>query len=371
METIAKQFMQYYEEEKRARQLLEEVCNELAKKIGEDKAELEMLKSKTLRIREEVEEERNMLQLAEIWREERVQMKLVDAKLALEHKYSQINKLVEELENFLMSNAATLDVMALRKAELIIRAVKLLNIQDSDKFEYVAPASNSIFSIFEELRQGVDAREMEVEPLTNYSPIYDASNHHIVSPEVNDFDNDHVLKHLNGFIDCNNGLKKDSRSWECARHSEDQGSRCSVGGRDPSINSGGQGKVASKSTIMYNGNGGQHSPNTDASDECSASGEQPRQKACSVSKLKLDEGNGVPNGTVSNARAMRKLVDGGCNQGDLTEQFVLPDLGNPHITRGMKGCTEWPGVTRKINVKDKHLKAMMENQKTHLRKVLK
>lgn len=370
-ESSAKQFMQYYEEEKRARQLLEEVCNELAKKIGEDKAELEMLKIKTMRIREEVEEERNMLQLAEIWREERVQMKLVDAKLALEHKYSQINELVEELENFLMSNPATLDVMALRKAELIIRAVKLLNIQDSDEFEYVAPASDSIFSIFEELRQGVDAREMEVEPLMNYSPIYDASNHHIVSPEVNDFDNNHVLKHLNGFIDCNNGLKKDSRSWECARHSEDQGSRCSVGGRDPSINSGGQGKVASKSTIMHHGNGGQHSPNTDASDECSVSGEQPRQKACSVSKLKLDEGNGVPNGTVSNARAMRKLVDGGCNQGDLTEQFVLPDLGNPHITRGMKGCTEWPGVTRKINMKDKHLKAMMENQKTHLRKVLK
>lgn len=368
----SKQFMQDYEEQKRARQLLEEVCNELAKKIGEDKAELEMLKSKTMRICEEVEEEKNMLQLAEIWREERVQMKLVDAKLTLEHKYSQIDKLVGELEAFLRSNAATLDVMALRKAELIRQAVKLVNIQDSDEFEYVPPASDSIFSIFEELQRGVDAREMEVEPLMNYSPIYDASNHHIVSPEVNDFDYNHVLKHLNGFIDCNDGLKKVSRSWECAKHSEDQGSRCSVGGSDRSLNSVRQGKVASKSIIMYKGNGGQHSPNAYIGDECSVSGAKPGQKACSISHLRSDEGNGrIPNGAVSNARAMRKLVDDGCNQGDSTEQFVSPDLGNPHIIRGMKGFIEWPGVTRKTNVKDKHLKALMENQKTHLRKVLK
>ncbi|KAK8590205.1 hypothetical protein V6N13_088979 [Hibiscus sabdariffa] len=48
------QYMQNYEKERKARELIEEVCDELAKEIGEDKVE--------------------------IWREERVQMKLIDAK---------------------------------------------------------------------------------------------------------------------------------------------------------------------------------------------------------------------------------------------------------------------------------------------------
>ncbi|CAI9770339.1 unnamed protein product [Fraxinus pennsylvanica] len=77
-----------------ARELIEEVCDELAKEIGEDKAEVEAVRRESMKFLEEVEEERKMLQMAEVWREERVQMKLVDVKVMLEEKYSQMNMLI-------------------------------------------------------------------------------------------------------------------------------------------------------------------------------------------------------------------------------------------------------------------------------------
>ena len=55
--------------------------------------------------------------MVEVWHEEHVQMKLVDAKMALENKYSQMNKLVAELEKFLRSSSATPDVKEMREAE--------------------------------------------------------------------------------------------------------------------------------------------------------------------------------------------------------------------------------------------------------------
>ncbi|KAL5802478.1 hypothetical protein ACOSQ4_030783 [Xanthoceras sorbifolium] len=126
----AKRYMQDYDKQRKARELIEEVCDELAKEIGEDKAEVEALKRESMKLREEVEDERKMLQMAEVWREERVQMKLVDAKVALEVKYSQMNKLVAELETFLRSRSATPDVKEMREAELLRQAVASVNIED-------------------------------------------------------------------------------------------------------------------------------------------------------------------------------------------------------------------------------------------------
>jgi hypothetical protein len=40
--------MQDYEKERKARELIEEVCDELAKEIGEDKAEIEALKRESM-----------------------------------------------------------------------------------------------------------------------------------------------------------------------------------------------------------------------------------------------------------------------------------------------------------------------------------
>ncbi|KAA8543596.1 hypothetical protein F0562_021658 [Nyssa sinensis] len=80
-----------------------------------------------MKFREEVEEERRMLQMAEVWREERVQMKLVDAKVTLEEKYSQMNKLVADLETFLSSRSATPapDAEEMKKAEFLRQAAAL------------------------------------------------------------------------------------------------------------------------------------------------------------------------------------------------------------------------------------------------------
>lgn len=91
------------EGEKRARQILEHVCDELARGIGDDKAEVEELKMESAKVRVELEKEREMLQLADVLREERVQMKLSEAKFQFEEKNAAVDKLRNELEVFLGS----------------------------------------------------------------------------------------------------------------------------------------------------------------------------------------------------------------------------------------------------------------------------
>ncbi|KAH7429328.1 hypothetical protein KP509_09G041900 [Ceratopteris richardii] len=93
--------MQELEREQKARELMEDVCDELAREIGEDKAQVEELKRQSAKYREEVEQERRMLQMAEVWREERVHMKLAEAKFELEEKNAALDTLRSELEAFL------------------------------------------------------------------------------------------------------------------------------------------------------------------------------------------------------------------------------------------------------------------------------
>ncbi|OEL26574.1 hypothetical protein BAE44_0012407 [Dichanthelium oligosanthes] len=117
----ATQQAQSYEMERKARELMEEACSELTREVEEDQAEVELLRRECLRMREEMEEERRMLQMAEVWREERVQMKLSDAKLALETKYSQLNHLQAEMEAFLRSKPKD-SSSAMREARIISAA---------------------------------------------------------------------------------------------------------------------------------------------------------------------------------------------------------------------------------------------------------
>uniref|UniRef100_A0ACD5U9C8 Uncharacterized protein n=1 Tax=Avena sativa TaxID=4498 RepID=A0ACD5U9C8_AVESA len=120
----AKQAAQSYEMERKAREMMEEACEELTKEVEEDQGEVELLRRECLGMREEMEEERRMLQMAEVWREERVQMKLSDAKLALEQKYSQLNRLQAEMESFLRKDGKSVDASssALREARMISEA---------------------------------------------------------------------------------------------------------------------------------------------------------------------------------------------------------------------------------------------------------
>uniref|UniRef100_A0A5B6YPG5 Uncharacterized protein n=1 Tax=Davidia involucrata TaxID=16924 RepID=A0A5B6YPG5_DAVIN len=80
------------ESEKRTREIMEQVCDDMARDIGVDKAGVEELKRESVKIHEEVEKEREMRQLADMLDEERVQMKLSEAKHQLEEKYADIDK---------------------------------------------------------------------------------------------------------------------------------------------------------------------------------------------------------------------------------------------------------------------------------------
>lgn len=86
------------ESEKRAREIVEQVCDELARDVGEDKAQVE---EEVKKIRKEVEEEREMMHLADVLREGKVQMKLSEAKHQIEEKNSAVDKLRNQLEAFL------------------------------------------------------------------------------------------------------------------------------------------------------------------------------------------------------------------------------------------------------------------------------
>ncbi|XP_038712722.1 uncharacterized protein LOC120006665 isoform X2 [Tripterygium wilfordii] len=213
----AKQFILNYEEEKEARELMEEVCNELAKKIGEDNAEVEALKLESLRICEEVEEESNMLQLAEVWREERVQMKLIDAKLSLEHKYSQMNKLITDLETFLRSGSARLNSTELRRGELILEAAKSMNIQDIKELRYMPPKPGDLYSVMKELHQ-VEASKTEVRPC-----LYNIPPSNVPGILSNDF------------INHNSTPTNATRSEKSSSSLEEQGSSSSLES-EPSVN---------------------------------------------------------------------------------------------------------------------------------------
>ncbi|CAN4099012.1 unnamed protein product [Withania somnifera] len=91
------------EGEKRNREILEQVCDELARDLGEYRTEMEELKRKSAKIREELEMEQKMHQLADVMREERVQMKLSEAKYQFEGENPAVDKLRNELGTYLKS----------------------------------------------------------------------------------------------------------------------------------------------------------------------------------------------------------------------------------------------------------------------------
>ncbi|PAN37768.1 hypothetical protein PAHAL_7G120500 [Panicum hallii] len=89
------------EREKKSKGKVEKICSELIRGIDEDKAEVEALKRETEKAQEELQKEREMLQLADEWREQRVQMKLLEARLQFEEKNAAVNQLRDELQAYL------------------------------------------------------------------------------------------------------------------------------------------------------------------------------------------------------------------------------------------------------------------------------
>ncbi|KAK4341852.1 hypothetical protein RND71_037668 [Anisodus tanguticus] len=331
----AKCYLQDYENERKGRELIEEVCEELAKEIGEDKAEVEALKRESQTLGEEVDEERKMLQMAEVWREERVQMKLVDAKVTLEEKYSQMNRLITELESFLSSRGVDPNDEVIKRAEQLQQEAASVDIRDIREFTYEPPNPDDIFSVFEELNI-VANNEREIEPCPD--GIYNKDN---------------FLRHSLVYVN-QSDLEEDGSEWETVSHLDEQGSSFSA-----------EGSVSSSVNRNY-----RHSNVTEISEVCSGPGQQ-LKKVSSISRLWKSNGDKInvrlSNGRLSDCGNSSK---GEFSPSDQAGQWSSPDSGNPQITRGMKGCIEWPRNSHKHSLKAKLMEARMESQKVQLRHVL-
>ncbi|XXG46886.1 hypothetical protein AAC387_Pa02g1615 [Persea americana] len=377
----AKRFSQDYEKEWKARQLMEEVCDELAKEIGEDKAEVEALKRESMKIREEVEEERRMLQMAEVWREERVQMKLIEAKLILEDKYSQLSKLIADLESFLKSRSNTIDEVDLREAAVLREAASSVKIHDIKEFSYQPPTSKDILSVLEDLHGG-DANGRGIEQCYGDSPASHTSRIHTVSPEINALDKNSGKRYMNGGAHRNGDIDEDGSDWETVSHGEEQGSSNSPEGSDPSVNGLCEESNVSGSGTEWEEVADDDMLNTEISETYSASARQARKKASSISRLWRSQPNNgeickTISADVTNGRLSNGILspDKGSRNGAFSPpsmgHWSSPESGNHHITRGMKGCIEWPRGTQKNSLKAKLLEARLESQKVQLRQVLK
>ncbi|CAL9090708.1 unnamed protein product, partial [Musa acuminata var. zebrina] len=406
----AKQLLQDYKKECKARELVEEVCDELTKEIGEDKAEIESLKMEALNIREQVEEEKRMLQMAEVWREERVQMKLIDAKLTLEEKYSQLRDLKAELEAFLAARMdADMDVALRREAELLKEKANSVTVEEIKEFSYQPPpASEDIYAVFEEPQPRQETNEIDIQLCCGHSPRSYASKVNTASPETDVFLGHPMKQHE--LIDSDDDVEDDS-DWETVSHAEEQGSSNTLDVSEPSVNGYCKESNASVSIADWEENGNNRLNNEIITD-CSANA-MSRKKVSSICRLwrssthdiiedlkrtpvevkpgRLSDGR-ISNGTraSTNGEEYQKLSVEHTN-GMISKGTLSPDLGfgevglspgsitqwssadslNLHTTREMKGCIEWPRGKQKYSLKAQLMEARMESQKIQLRHVLK
>ncbi|URE10268.1 hypothetical protein MUK42_37072 [Musa troglodytarum] len=351
----AKRLLQDYEKECKSRELVEEVCDELAKEIGEDKTEIESLRMETLKIQEEVEEEKRMLQMAEVWREERVQMKLIDAKLMLEEKYSQLRDLIMELEAFLAAETTDdLDVALMRKAELLKEKANSVNIDEIKELSYQPPpASEDIYAVFEELQPAQETNERYIQPCGGHSPRSHASKIDTASPETDVFLEHPIKQHTHDLVDSNDDVDDDS-DWETMSHPEEQGSSNALDGSEPSVNGYCKESNASASEADWKEDGMRNNILNNEIIEVCSTNTKSRKKVSSICRLwrsaahdnvedlkktsaevklgRLSDGR-ISNGTLSsnNGEEYKKLsvehMNGRLSNGRISNVTLSPDIG--------------------------------------------
>ncbi|KAL3522006.1 hypothetical protein ACH5RR_014840 [Cinchona calisaya] len=378
-----KQFMQNYEKEKNSRELLEDVCHELGKDIEDHKAKIRAMKIECAKIQDEVEEERKMMQMAEVWREERVQMKLVDAKLILEEKYCQINNLVADLETLLRSNGTTPDMIKTSEAEGISLAADSLSIQDIKEQCCTPSMANDIHTITENL-QDSGTVERGIDECQTHISAKRSSKFHNVSLESNEIAKNLVCMYSDNSIDCDksSGNASFRETVTCIKDQYPSytlgESACPVDGINGS-------RYISSAIIGNNQNSNQESLNSKTNMISSA--QKLKNKGPSLRKLWKStpsadgvlraisiEGNGrLSNGSNSSNKAVsrEKVSKEAFNQNELLGHWCLPGQRNPHIARAMRGCIEWPRGIQKYGSKANLLEESFENQKTQLQNAFK
>ncbi|XP_062180030.1 uncharacterized protein LOC133884585 [Phragmites australis] len=382
LKSVAKRYLQDYEKERKARELMEEVCDELAKEIADDKAEVEALKSESMKMRDEVEEERKMLQMAEVWREERVQMKLVDAKLTLDSKYSQLSELQANLEAFLsFHRGSSVDKETVRGGERLGEAICSMKSHGKEFSYKPPPPSEDIFAVFEELRQREDIHEKEIGQCNADTPMSHATKIHTVSPETDILMEKPANKYSNQ--PCARNEDEDDSGWETVSHVEEQGSSNSLDGSEPSVNGFCGGNEASVSGTDWEDNFENCRSNSDISGVCSTTGEKYRKKGSSFARLwRSSKGNDhrkigseLLNGRLSGSRMSNAALSPDFKNSEVCQISPSvgdwsPDLVNPHVVRAMKGCVEWSQGARKHDLKSKLLDTRTNGRKLQLRRTL-
>ena len=379
----AKQLLQDYDNEQKTRELTEEVCNKLVREIEEQKSEIEALKQDSVKLRGELDEDRKLLQMAEVWREERVQMKLVDAKLTLEAKYEKLSKLQEDVEAFISTFSSSKgDSTVVEAACNIIQTIGAVR-EEEVEFTYEPPrASEDILAIFEELRPSDETVTKDTEPCPNQSYAMCESEIQEASPADDIFlENRAKLFQVGSHSD--ESEMEDDSSWETMSHEEMQGSSHSPYGSDRSVN-----KIFDRIS-WTSGNDSEGGQTNKLCDDLSnvylTDMKQPKKKESAISKLwkssplknyefrtkdaaEMTNGRSssasLPNGVFSNAKGLN------LDMGDSTPstlQWSSPDSMNSQLNRGFRGCME---LVQRQSLKAKLLEARMETQKIQLRHVL-
>ncbi|XP_044967975.1 myosin-3-like [Hordeum vulgare subsp. vulgare] len=385
----ANQLLQEYDEERKTRELTEEVCNELAREVEEDKAEIEALKHDIQKLREEVDEERKMLQMAEVWREERVQMKLVDAKLTLDAKYTELSRLQQDVEAFVAAcSSARGDITVVEQAENIIHAIRSVRTQDVE-FKYEPPAeSEDIFSIFEELRPSEEPVIKDIEQCYKNSSTVCESEIQEASPMTDIFLEKPAKAAYSNKNPHNESEAGDASSWETISHEEMQGSSGSPDGSQSSINKIFDGSISwtSRNDFEY---GEIEKLKDDLADAYLTTMSQPKKKESAISKLwkssrpknsdvSRKDATEALTGRSSNVRlsvGTHSTIESGIQDIGLSSpsvgQWSSPDSMNIQFNRGFRGCMEYPRASQKHSLKEKLMEARMVSQKVQLRQVLK
>lgn len=402
------ELMQELEKERKSRQVMEDVCDELAREIGEDKTQAEELRRKYATVREELEEERRMLQMADILREERVQMKLETARLFLEEKHTALEKLRSELEDFLYSGRGSRsddNSAHMQQAEMLRDAVSRIRVKGITELRCQPLASDGDISGDEDLHsidinnEGLDVRSTR-DCLPSTSPhgsTRSILNPPAVTPESQGIStsptetssyakpNTGADERKNGQVDeawdaenrqiCNGeGASSDSHE-EC----EDREEGLSDSHEENKELSRGEGHEMSAQSEM------------DLEDDdgsklviASRSGTERQLKRADTfagSHWSSSPGEGEfcnknPTKTRFSTPAKywsspeQSVVHGAClslkNGGKNT-----PEKCNPHIARGIKGFIEWPKGIRQNSLKARLLEAKVESQKSQLKLFLK
>ncbi|KAL9320786.1 hypothetical protein ACSQ67_012625 [Phaseolus vulgaris] len=363
------------QERKEKRKTIEEVCNELAMQVREDTAKLEGLLSDSVRICKEVEEEREMMEMTELWREERSQMKLADAQFLLEDKYNQMVQLIAFLQLFLRSKGAEINITELEDAELIKQTVESVSIKRIVELSYDFSKSDVTVSAFEEITRKDNTEEGMIKAGSSTAFTSPLCNVHIDSPD--EVLNKSPIHHTSPCSDYNIGLEQ-TNSLETIGYSEDQKcspmaqrgdtysvhiyqdkdifgcdeAECSEKACLESLKTG-VGNLKRKAFLTSKQlrsclNGEKRISSSKSSQYKRPGGGWHKQKECN---------HRFPRSPIQNAGSStsqcQDSVEVSLKHSELLEEgnSAYNNNSNPHIIRGMRGSTEWPRGIPKSNFK--------------------